>query len=64
MKTELLADKSSDEVAEIWREYHSKKDAVSAVIPANTYATMRQRFQEFKTVRDFYLRRSRQVLEL
>ncbi len=50
MKTDLLADKSPDEIATIWREYHATKDAVSAAIPAATYAKMQERFKEFKTV--------------
>ncbi|KAJ1825985.1 ATP synthase mitochondrial F1 complex assembly factor 1, partial [Coemansia sp. RSA 2708] len=37
MKTDLLGDKSGDEIGEIWTQYHATKDAVSAVIPAHTY---------------------------
>jgi len=50
MKTELLADKSAEEIAQIWRQFHQDKDAVCAVIPAQTYAQMKARFEEFKTV--------------
>ena len=50
MKTDLLKDKSKEEISEIWREYHSNKDAVSAVIPAEMFEKMSQKFSEFKTV--------------
>lgn len=50
MKIDLLKDKSADEIAEIWREYHRDKNSVAAVIPAETWKVMQQRFQEFKTV--------------
>ena len=50
MKTELLKDKSAEEIATIWKEYHLNKDSISAVIPAETFKKMMQRFQEFKTV--------------
>ena len=51
MKVDLLKDKSKEEIAEIWRDYHAKKDAVAAVIPAEMFQKMEQRFQEFKTVK-------------
>ena len=44
MKVELLKDKSKDEIADIWSLYHSKKDGVSAIIPADTWELMKQRF--------------------
>ncbi len=49
MKLDLLKDKNKEEIASIWREYHSKKDAVCAVIPKETYELMQKRFEEFKT---------------
>ncbi len=55
MRTDLMADKSADEIAEIWRQYHSTRDAVAAVIPAETYEKMQQRFKEFKTVAECFL---------
>ena len=51
MKLELLDDKSKDEIAEIWRQYHANKDTVSAAIPGDMWKTMTQRFEEHKTVR-------------
>jgi ATP synthase F1 complex assembly factor 1 len=53
MKLDLLEGKSAEDVAEIWREYHVHKDAVSAVIPAEMYEKMAGRFKEFKTVEKF-----------
>jgi len=49
MKIELLADLSFDEVGKIWTEHYKNKDAVSAVIPADTYKQMSERFREFNT---------------
>ena len=52
MKLELLKDKTKDEIADIWRQYHAnKEEAVAAVIPADIFKVMSQRFQEHKTVR-------------
>lgn len=50
MKVELLADKSEEEISEIWREYHRGKDSVCAVIPVETFKKMAEKFNEFKTV--------------
>ncbi len=50
MKVELLMDKSKEEIAEIWRQYYSDKDAVSAVIPADMFKQMQARFETYKTV--------------
>jgi len=50
MKLELLKDKTKDEIADIWRQYHAnKEEAVAAVIPADIFKVMSQRFQEHKT---------------
>jgi len=49
MKIELLADKSAEEIAQIWTEHFSSKEAVAAVIPTNTYKVMQERFKEFNT---------------
>jgi len=49
VKLELLADKSAKEIEEIWCKHFSSKDAVAAVIPAQTYKQMQERFQEFNT---------------
>ena len=46
---DLLKDKSAEEISEIWRKYHADKDCVSAVIPAEMYAQMRERFITHKT---------------
>lgn len=40
MKLELLEDKSAEDIGKFWVEYFKQKDCVSAVIPAETYATM------------------------
>jgi len=49
MKVELLADKTAEEIAQIWTEHFSSKDAVAAVIPTDTYKVMQERFKEFNT---------------
>jgi len=49
MKVELLADKTAEEIALIWNEHFSSKDAVAAVIPVETYKIMQDRFKEFNT---------------
>ena len=49
MKLELLEDKTADEVAAIWTEFWSHKDAVSAAIPSDVYKEMKERFDKFNT---------------
>lgn len=49
MRTELLKDKTPEEIAAIWSEHWSTKDAVAAVIPAETFTVMQERFQAFNT---------------
>ena len=53
MKLELVKDKTKDEIADIWRQYHSHSDnkAISAVIPADMFKVMSQRFQQHQTVK-------------
>jgi len=49
VKLELLSQKTSQEIEKIWCEHFSSRDCVSAVIPAQTYRTMQERFAEFNT---------------
>jgi len=50
MKLEMVKDKTKAEIADIWRQYHAnKEDAVAAVIPADMFEVMSQRFQQHKT---------------
>ena len=49
MKVDLLKEKSKEGITEIWRMHHSNIDAVSAVIPADTWRDMEKRFLEYKT---------------
>jgi len=49
MKVELLAEKTPEEIALIWNEHFASTDAVAAVIPADTYNIMQERFKEFNT---------------
>ena len=46
---DLLKDKSKEEISDIWRQYHADKDCVSAVIPDEMYARMKERFEKYKT---------------
>lgn len=43
MKTELLVDKSADEVKKIWEEYFKGKDALAAAVPAHLYSIIEER---------------------
>lgn len=49
MKTELLGDKTPEEISVIWSEHWNTKDAVAAIIPAKTFAIMQERFKEHTT---------------
>ena len=49
MKLDLLKNKTKEEISEIWRVHHSDIDAVSAVIPVETWLAMQQRFLQYKT---------------
>jgi len=49
MKVDLLRDKTPEEITEIWTKYFSQEEKICAVIPAETYKVMQQRFNEFKT---------------
>lgn len=37
MKTDLLEDKTPEEIQKIWEEYHRSKDVIAATIPADVY---------------------------
>jgi len=47
MKTELIGEKSAKEIGELWNEYHSQKDVIHAIIPADEYLEMKQRAAYF-----------------
>lgn len=49
MKTELLADKSPEEIKNIWLDYHKTKDVIVGVVPRDLYETMEARGREFST---------------
>ncbi|KAK6635341.1 hypothetical protein RUM44_000592 [Polyplax serrata] len=49
MKTELLKDKSDEEIKQLWLDYHRDKDVVISVVPKDTYALMNERAKEFQT---------------
>lgn len=49
MKTDLLDDLNFDEIGKLWTDHYKNKDAVSAVIPAETFEQMNERFKEFNT---------------
>lgn len=40
VKLDLLKDKSTEEIIDIWRDYHSKKDCIFATIPTDKYDIM------------------------
>lgn len=49
MKVELLQDKTSDEIKQIWLDYHKDKDVIVSVVPKDIYETLHQRGLEFPT---------------
>lgn len=49
MKTELLEDKTADEIKEIWLKYHSDKDAIAATIPVADFEELDRRSREHPT---------------
>ncbi|RVE73682.1 hypothetical protein OJAV_G00034060 [Oryzias javanicus] len=40
LNLEMIEDKTGDEVAELWMQYYSTKDTISAAIPSNIYDLM------------------------
>jgi len=50
MKLELLQDKTTEQIAEIWTtHFMNKENKICAVIPTETYNTMQKRWKEFNT---------------
>merc|ERR1719167_430415 len=49
MKTELLQDKTAEEITQIWTKHFAEQDKICAVIPRDTYKAMQHRFQQFNT---------------
>ncbi|KAK2159957.1 hypothetical protein LSH36_143g06060 [Paralvinella palmiformis] len=49
MKLELLADKTVEEIEQIWKEYHSKKPYVFAVITREEFDEIDRHLKEFPT---------------
>ncbi|XP_078575293.1 ATP synthase mitochondrial F1 complex assembly factor 1-like [Branchiostoma floridae x Branchiostoma japonicum] len=43
LRTELIQDKTAEEISKIWTDYHAQKDALCAVIPKDTYAMLNAR---------------------
>ncbi|XP_068155548.1 ATP synthase mitochondrial F1 complex assembly factor 1 [Drosophila tropicalis] len=46
MKLELLADKNSEEISQIWLEYHKTKDVLAATLTTAQYNTLMERAKE------------------
>lgn len=49
MKTELLQDKTTEEIKAIWEDYHKSKDGIAATIPSEIYDKLYQRSLEHST---------------
>ncbi|CAH3026387.1 unnamed protein product [Porites evermanni] len=47
MHLDKVADKSAEEIGQIWREYHKDKDCISAVIPSNLYDRIEEKSLRF-----------------
>jgi hypothetical protein len=51
MKLELLQDLSAEDIGKIWIQKHmDQEDAISAVVPAETYKKMLSRSKEYPMV--------------
>lgn len=37
MKVELIEDKTSDEISQIWQEYHKHKDCIAGILTVEQY---------------------------
>ncbi|XP_068677079.1 ATP synthase mitochondrial F1 complex assembly factor 1-like isoform X2 [Montipora foliosa] len=51
MHLDKIANKSAEEIRQIWREYHREKDCISAAIPSDVYNIMEERFLKFPLTR-------------
>lgn len=49
MKLELIKDKSAEEIAHIWKEYHKTKDGIFAVINGKDYEEISKRSAQYST---------------
>lgn len=49
MKTELLEDKTTEEIRKIWEDYHKSKNVIAATIPSDIYKKICQRSHEHPT---------------
>ncbi|KAJ8965030.1 hypothetical protein NQ314_004428 [Rhamnusium bicolor] len=50
MKTELIKDKSAEEITDIWEKYHIQKDyCIAATIPAADFAKLNENSEKFPT---------------
>jgi len=49
MKLELLQDKTTEEITQIWTKHFTEQDKICAVIPTDVYKAMQQRFQQYNT---------------
>lgn len=49
MKTELLQDKTTEEIKQIWQDYHKSKDAIAATISGDIYDKIHRRSLEHPT---------------
>ncbi|KRT83001.1 hypothetical protein AMK59_4126 [Oryctes borbonicus] len=47
MKTDLIKDKTPEEIQRIWQEYHIQKDMIAAVIPSKEYDVIMEQSCKF-----------------
>ncbi|KAH8236802.1 hypothetical protein KR026_011100 [Drosophila bipectinata] len=47
MKLELIADKSAEEISQIWLEYHKTKEVLAATLSTSQYETLMARAKEY-----------------
>ncbi|XP_077981740.1 ATP synthase mitochondrial F1 complex assembly factor 1-like [Glandiceps talaboti] len=47
MKLELIQDKTTEEITQIWKDYHSQKDCIAAAIPSRNYEKIHERSQKY-----------------
>ncbi|XP_065184904.1 ATP synthase mitochondrial F1 complex assembly factor 1-like [Sycon ciliatum] len=46
---DMLKTKTAEEISEIWKEHHLKKDCITATIPVEKYATVNETAEKYKS---------------
>uniref|UniRef100_A0A1E1W106 ATP synthase mitochondrial F1 complex assembly factor 1 n=1 Tax=Pectinophora gossypiella TaxID=13191 RepID=A0A1E1W106_PECGO len=49
LKLDLVKDKDASEIQTIWEQYHRNKHVISAIIPADQYAAIKEKMNKYPT---------------